>query len=358
MSALQRLDASSTWRCAGISKVSPQPLWKPQRGCAFFMVRQGFDCPRLSCAPPRWTIFASSSESMSSAATARLGLMSTPFFCSVNATKSPEARPSPGPAAACRCRSAPRKCGRCGTGGTRPPTSGPDVARSSGDGSALPAALLGSPESSRTLATRPPQSKLQFAWWRRGNQTNDRSTGVARPRPGISLSPVPPLTSLQAYLDRIGLGGRADPGLAEVHRAHATGISFENFDPFSGTPVSLELADLEDKIVTRRPRRLLLRAQPAPQGRLGVARRHGGDPHAGPGAPWSRRLASPPQPSPPAGHGPGWHLAGRRGVRRRRPARPASLRDRHRVRTIGLALPSGRGRTRAGAPGVPGRRLD
>jgi len=63
---------------------------------------------------------------------------------------------------------------------------------------------------------------------------------------------VPPLTSLQAYLDRIGLGGRADPGLAEVHRAHATGISFENFDPFSGTPVSLELADLEDKIVTRR----------------------------------------------------------------------------------------------------------
>ena len=62
---------------------------------------------------------------------------------------------------------------------------------------------------------------------------------------------MPPLISLQAYLDRIGLDARTDPGLAEVHRAHATGIAFENFDPFSGTPVSLEPADLEDKIVTR-----------------------------------------------------------------------------------------------------------
>ena len=62
---------------------------------------------------------------------------------------------------------------------------------------------------------------------------------------------MPPLTSLPAYLDRIGLDAGSGPGLAEVHRAHATGISFENFDPFSGTPVSLEVADLEDKIVTR-----------------------------------------------------------------------------------------------------------
>ena len=60
-----------------------------------------------------------------------------------------------------------------------------------------------------------------------------------------------PLTSLQAYLDRIGLDAGSGPGLAEVHRAHGTGISFENFDPFAGTPVSLELADLEDKIVNR-----------------------------------------------------------------------------------------------------------
>ena len=63
---------------------------------------------------------------------------------------------------------------------------------------------------------------------------------------------MPPLTSVEDYLDRIGLAGRADPGLAEVHRAHATAIAFENFDAFSGTPVSLDLADLEDKIVARR----------------------------------------------------------------------------------------------------------
>jgi len=63
---------------------------------------------------------------------------------------------------------------------------------------------------------------------------------------------VPPLTSVEAYLGRIGLTGRDDPGLAEVHRAHATSIAFENFDSFSGTPVSLELGDLEEKIVARR----------------------------------------------------------------------------------------------------------
>ncbi len=70
-------------------------------------------------------------------------------------------------------------------------------------------------------------------------------------RTGVSLFPVPPLTAIEAYLDRIGLAGRADPGLAEVHRAHATSIAFENFDSFSGTPVSLDLSDLEDKIVAR-----------------------------------------------------------------------------------------------------------
>jgi N-hydroxyarylamine O-acetyltransferase len=62
---------------------------------------------------------------------------------------------------------------------------------------------------------------------------------------------VQPLTALEAYLDRIGLAGRADPGLTEVHRAHATTIAFENFDSYSGTPVSLVLSDLEDKIVAR-----------------------------------------------------------------------------------------------------------
>ena len=63
---------------------------------------------------------------------------------------------------------------------------------------------------------------------------------------------MPALSSLPDYLHRIGLDERTDPGLAEVHRAHATSISFENFDPFSGKPASLELADLEDKIVQRR----------------------------------------------------------------------------------------------------------
>src|SRR5271165_3582809 len=61
-----------------------------------------------------------------------------------------------------------------------------------------------------------------------------------------------PLASLEAYLARIGLAGRADVGLSEIHRAHATTIPFENFDSFSGTPVSLDLGDLEAKIVGRR----------------------------------------------------------------------------------------------------------
>ena len=60
-----------------------------------------------------------------------------------------------------------------------------------------------------------------------------------------------PLRSLEAYLDRIGLGGDGTTGLGEIHRAHATTIAFENFDSYSGTPVSLDLADLEDKMVTR-----------------------------------------------------------------------------------------------------------
>jgi N-hydroxyarylamine O-acetyltransferase len=62
---------------------------------------------------------------------------------------------------------------------------------------------------------------------------------------------VPALTSLDAYLDRIGLSDSPDPGLTQLHRAHATTIVFENFDPYAGRPVSLGLADLEDKMVTR-----------------------------------------------------------------------------------------------------------
>ena len=69
-----------------------------------------------------------------------------------------------------------------------------------------------------------------------------------------SLPLVTPLRSLEAYLERIGLagGGGEDPSMATVHRAHATTIAFENFDSYSGTPVSLEPADLEEKMVARR----------------------------------------------------------------------------------------------------------
>jgi N-hydroxyarylamine O-acetyltransferase len=55
---------------------------------------------------------------------------------------------------------------------------------------------------------------------------------------------------LGAYLDRIGLDGR--PSFAEVHRAHAASIPFENLDPHGGVPVSLAPEDLERKLVTRR----------------------------------------------------------------------------------------------------------
>jgi N-hydroxyarylamine O-acetyltransferase len=55
---------------------------------------------------------------------------------------------------------------------------------------------------------------------------------------------------LDAYLARIGLSG--SPSLAEVHRAHARSIPFENLDPHTGTPVSLEIEDLQRKLVRER----------------------------------------------------------------------------------------------------------
>jgi len=57
---------------------------------------------------------------------------------------------------------------------------------------------------------------------------------------------------LDAYLERIGLGGRGRPGLAELHRAHVTAIPFENLDPHRGVPVSLDLQDLQRKLVAER----------------------------------------------------------------------------------------------------------
>lgn len=58
-----------------------------------------------------------------------------------------------------------------------------------------------------------------------------------------------PLRSLPSYLDRIGLSAAPAPGLAQLHRAHATTIAFENFDPHAGTPVSLDPGHLEEKMV-------------------------------------------------------------------------------------------------------------
>ena len=56
---------------------------------------------------------------------------------------------------------------------------------------------------------------------------------------------------LGSYLDRIGLGD-APTDLAAVHRAHATTIVFENFDPSTGRPVVLEVGGLADKMIARR----------------------------------------------------------------------------------------------------------
>jgi N-hydroxyarylamine O-acetyltransferase len=53
-----------------------------------------------------------------------------------------------------------------------------------------------------------------------------------------------------AYAERTGL--RERPSLAEVHRAHAVSIPFENLDPHRGVPVSLELDALQRKLVSDR----------------------------------------------------------------------------------------------------------
>ncbi len=71
-------------------------------------------------------------------------------------------------------------------------------------------------------------------------------------RDGVTLVGMEPLVSVDAYLERIGLRRGSHPGLTEVHRAHATSIPFENFDPYAGRPVSLRTRDLEDKLVGRR----------------------------------------------------------------------------------------------------------
>jgi N-hydroxyarylamine O-acetyltransferase len=59
---------------------------------------------------------------------------------------------------------------------------------------------------------------------------------------------------LAAYFRRIGYTGSpaADlETLRALHLAHATSIPFENLDPLHGTPVSLDVASLQEKLVRR-----------------------------------------------------------------------------------------------------------
>jgi N-hydroxyarylamine O-acetyltransferase len=60
---------------------------------------------------------------------------------------------------------------------------------------------------------------------------------------------------LDAYLDRIGYEGAAEPTLQvldAIHLAHATTIPFENLDVLLGRPIRLDLPSLQDKLVRDR----------------------------------------------------------------------------------------------------------
>ncbi len=60
---------------------------------------------------------------------------------------------------------------------------------------------------------------------------------------------------LDAYLDRIGLSDRPpinDDGLETLHRAHAYAVPFENLSILLGDGVSVDDADIYDKIVRQR----------------------------------------------------------------------------------------------------------
>jgi N-hydroxyarylamine O-acetyltransferase len=78
----------------------------------------------------------------------------------------------------------------------------------------------------------------------------DLKSGQRAWRPAATLTTLAAVLDLDAYLERIGLDGR--PSLAQLHRAHLTSIPFENLDPHQGLPVSLELEDLERKLVGER----------------------------------------------------------------------------------------------------------
>lgn len=57
------------------------------------------------------------------------------------------------------------------------------------------------------------------------------------------------------YLERIGLQrptGTTAAALTALHTAHATTVPFEDYDIHLGIPLSLDLDDLQDKLLTRR----------------------------------------------------------------------------------------------------------
>lgn len=61
--------------------------------------------------------------------------------------------------------------------------------------------------------------------------------------------------NIDAYLNRIGLDERPEPGLAGLtvlHRAHLQAIPYENLDIQLGRPVTMAIPAIYDKIVTRR----------------------------------------------------------------------------------------------------------
>ena len=66
---------------------------------------------------------------------------------------------------------------------------------------------------------------------------------------------MPGTFSLPEYLRRIGVVGpvRPDVGtLAAIHAAHVDAIPFEGLDPFLGRPVKLDLARIQEKLVSSR----------------------------------------------------------------------------------------------------------
>ena len=79
----------------------------------------------------------------------------------------------------------------------------------------------------KTLATDGPEIEFRT---RAGQGLAGGSVGPRGPAPTLSA----PTWTASAWAPRPA------PGLAEIHRAHATTIAFENFDPYAGLPVSLD----------------------------------------------------------------------------------------------------------------------